>query len=245
MKRTGPLRDRIVLRAMRLSVGLWGQAELVGIDVIGASEGPPLPDPARREGLDAVIAAALDGDGTVDAAACEYPAHELLTHLVTARNLLLHGSNDLAIEQLEPRPARDLRTELHAVVACSDGIWPFFYAVVARDRVQGVFSACVHAGRRRLRRFYVFGLVGADPADETSWTRGAVYALPRDGFRREWGQEWVKGTGSGPSCACSSGRKTFRCEPRWSRPVPGDGFLSIRRRLQAARASSRTARLSA
>ena len=59
MKRSGPLRDRLVLRAMRLSVGLWGQAERVGIDLIGASEGPPLPDPARRKELDAVVTPAL------------------------------------------------------------------------------------------------------------------------------------------------------------------------------------------
>jgi hypothetical protein len=105
--------------------------------------------------------------------------------------LLLHGSNHTNLEVLEPQPARDLDTTLHAVVACDDGIWPMFYAVVARDQVDGVVTACTHLGRsRRRRRFYVFGLFG-DPAARTTWTAGAVYALPRAGFRREWGNEWV------------------------------------------------------
>ena len=89
---------------------------------------------------------------------------------------------------LEPQPARDLDTALLAVVACDDGIWPLFYAVVARDRVDGVVTACTHVGRRR--RFYVFALLG-DAAAPTTWTEGVVYALPRTGFRREWGNEWV------------------------------------------------------
>ena len=29
------------------------------------------------------------------------------------------------------------------------------------------------------------------PTASSSWTGGAVYALPRYGFRREWGNEWV------------------------------------------------------
>jgi hypothetical protein len=193
MKRTGPLRDRVALRASRsLGVAAWRLGERLGVDVAGATEGPRLAtDGARRETFERLIAAARAGDGTVDAAACPYPLHELLTHLVVEHRFLLHGSNHADLELLEPQPARDWATELHAVVACDDGIWPIFYAVVARDRIDGVFSACTHLGRpARLRRFYMFAL-GGDPSASTSWTRGAVYALPRAGFRREWGHEWV------------------------------------------------------
>jgi hypothetical protein len=127
----------------------------------------------------------------VDVAACPYPIHELLTHLVLEHRLLLHGSNHRELEVLEPRPARDGATELDAVVAADDGIWPLFYAVLARDRVAGIFSACTHLGRPpRLRRFYVFA-IAADPASPLTWTPGTMYALPRQGFRREWGNEWV------------------------------------------------------
>jgi hypothetical protein len=92
---------------------------------------------------------------------------------------------------LDPRPAQDYDTELLAVVATDDGIWPIFYAVVAREGIEEVFTACTHLGRgSRLRRFYMFAM-GADPNLPTSWTQGVVYALPRTGFRREWGHEWV------------------------------------------------------
>jgi hypothetical protein len=171
---------------------VWRMGERLGIDVAGATEGPRFTtDPARRKTFDDLIAAARAGDGSVDAAACPYPLHELLTHLVVEHGLLLHGSNDAALEVLEPRPARDWDTELLAVVASDDGIWPIFYAVIARDRVEHVFTACMHLGRPpRVRRFYMFA-IGGDSASPDSWTTGMVYALPRAGFRREWAHEWV------------------------------------------------------
>jgi hypothetical protein len=192
VKRTGPLRERLAVFAMR-SVGLSALrlAERVGVNT-GSTEGPPIAtDPAARPVFDELVAAALAGDGTIAVGSCPYPLHELLTYLVSERNYLLHGSNDPGIEMLEPRPARDLGTELHAVVACDDGIWPLFYAVVTRERIEAMFTNCMHVGRPpRVRRLYMFAIV-ADPAADETWTPGVVYALPRDGFRREWGNEWV------------------------------------------------------
>lgn len=192
MRRTGSLRARMVLGALRMGTVVWRLGERLGIDVVGATEGPPFrPDRAARETFDGLIAAVRAGDGTIDAAECAYPVHELLSHLVVSYGLLLHGSNDTSLEVLEPRPAHDYDTELLAVVACDDGIWPIFYAVIARDRVDDLFTACAHLGRPPdQRRFYAFA-IGEDPTAAATWTRGAVYALPREGFRREWGQEWV------------------------------------------------------
>lgn len=173
-----------------LGIGVWRLGERLGLNVIGATEGPRVTsDEARREAFEQLIAAARTGDGTLDPS--PYPAHELLTYLVDRHGLLLHGSNHTTLEVLEPQPARDLDTSLHAVVACDDGIWPLFYAVVARDRVEGVVTACTHIGRgSHRRRFYLFAVLG-DPAAPATWTDGVVYALPRAGFRREWGNEWV------------------------------------------------------
>jgi hypothetical protein len=173
-------------------IGVWRLGERLGLDLVGATEAPRTPsDATRRETFERLIASARTGDGTVDTAACPYPVHELLTYLVDRHGLLLHGSNRTTLEVLEPQPARDLDTALLAVVACDDGIWPLFYAVVARDRVDGVITACTHVGRGpRRRRFYVFAIRG-DVSLPSSFTNGAVYALARDGFRREWGNEWV------------------------------------------------------
>ena len=44
----------------------------------------------------------------------------------------------------------------------------------------------------------MFRVFGADPHDETTWTSGAVYAVARDGFRREWGNEWLAGNEVAP-----------------------------------------------
>src|SRR5437867_4981128 len=116
---------------------------------------------ARHRMFEGLIAAARASAGRVDTAACPYPIHELLTHLVIEHDLLLHGSNHAALEVVEPSPARDWATKLQAVVACDDGIWPIFYAVVARDRAKGIFTACTHLGRPpRLRRFYMFAIGG-------------------------------------------------------------------------------------
>lgn len=158
----------------------------------GSTEGPPVvTDSAARIAFEELIASAREGDGIIDADGCPYPLHQLLTYLVSERDFLLHGSNDPDLRELEPRPARDLGTELQAVVACDDGIWPLFYAVVNRERVEAMFTNCLHVGRPPgVRRFYMFAIV-ADPAAEETWARGVVYALPRDGFRHEWGNEWV------------------------------------------------------
>ena len=102
---------------MRLGAVAWGLGERFGIDLVGSTEGPPAnADPERRKVFDELIAAAHEGDGTVPVAECPYPAHELLTHLVLQRGLLLHGSNNASLEVLEARPAHDLGTVLEAVV---------------------------------------------------------------------------------------------------------------------------------
>ena len=177
------------------SVGIaaWRLTERLGIDLMGSAQGPPyVVDDERRRTFDALIAAARESaDGTVDVAACPYPVHELLTYLAIERGLLLHGSKDTMLDVLEPRPAHDFGTELLAVVATDDGIWPLFYALLDRESVDGIFTACTHFGRPpRLRRLYVLAIAG-DPGAADTWTDGVVYVLPQKGFRREWGNEWV------------------------------------------------------
>ena len=166
----------------------WRLSERLGIDLVGATEGPALQlDAARRETFDRLVALAGSRNGVADVADCPYPVHEFLAYLAHERGLLLHGSNHRELDVLEPRPARDGASELRAVVASDDGIWPLFYAVLARERVARMFTACLHLGTvPRLRRFYAFAVEG-DPASAGSWTNGTMYALPRGGFTREWG----------------------------------------------------------
>jgi len=194
-RREGPLRERFkvfVLRSVLFNV--WRLA--LGLRVRLGTEGPPYaPTDAQREAMDALVGRARAEGGVIDASATGFPAHELLTHLVVQHGLLLHGSNNTELDVLEPRPSRDFGTQVEVVAAADDGIWPLFYAVVARQRVDGVFTACTHLGRGpRLRRFYLFRIFGADPRQETTWTHGAVYAVQRCEFWREWGNEWLRAT---------------------------------------------------
>jgi hypothetical protein len=194
-RREGPLGERLKVFFMRrVLFNVWRAAERVGIRL--GTEGPAYaPTDARQEEMDALIAHARAHGGVIDAASTAFPAHELLTHLVERHGLLLHGSNHTELDVLETRPAHDFGTQLEVVAATDDGIWPLFYAVIARERVAGVFTACLHLGRRRgLRRFYMFRVFGADPHEDATWTHGVVYAVPRDEFWREWGNEWLRST---------------------------------------------------
>ena len=219
-----------------LGIGVWRLGERLGIDLIGATEGPRVEgDTARTETFERLIAAARAGDGTVAARGCPYPLHELLTYLVDRHGLLLHGSNHTTLEALEPQPARDLDTALLAVVACDDGIWPIFYAVVARDRVDGVVTACTHIGRgSRRRRFYLFAVVGA-PATGSTFADGVIYALPRAGFRREWGNEWVSPDAVRPQLRIHVRPADFPLLDTVVGLSPPLGFRGVLRQLRAAK----------
>jgi hypothetical protein len=238
VQRTGPLSDRVKLAVQRrLMVGAWRMGERLGIDLAGATEGASyVPDAERGGVFDELIDAAVAGDGTLDGTSCPYPVHELLTHLVVERGWLLHGSNDVDLEALEARAARDYRTELLSVVACDDGIWPIFYAVLARrDGVANVFTACMHLGSpRRLRRFYMFVVFDADPRASDTWTRGAVYAFSRSGFRREWGNEWVSPGPVQPLVRVLVGPEDFPLRDVVL-AATADDVGSINRRLRAAK----------
>ena len=110
------------------------------------------------------------------------------------------------------------------MVATDDGVWPLFYAVIDRERVESVFTACVHVGSRRL---YLFAS-GGEPA----WTRGAVYAVPRDGFRREWGREWVSAGPVEPVLRVLVGPEDF---PLREHVLAVDDFSGLSKRFREAK----------
>jgi hypothetical protein len=241
VRREGPLLQRVGLRAVRsLGIGTWRLAERIGVDLFGATELPSIPaDAARQEVFDELIADARARDGVVDVAACPYPLHELLTHLVVEHRLLLHGSNHRELEVLEPRPARDGATTLRAVVASDDAVWPLFYAVLDRERVPRIFSACTHLGRQpRARRFYLFAIEGS-PTAAASWTAGTMYALRRDGFRREWGNEWVSAGAVRPELRVPVEPGDFPLREAVVGLANADEFRHVIRHLRAAKRDPR------
>jgi hypothetical protein len=129
----------------------------------------------HAETFDALLAR-TPPSGTVDYDLPQ-PKWWFLQHLVRS-GYLLHGSNERAIEEFEPRPNFDAHNTNHvdAVFASDDAVWPLFFAVIKRP--QSLINWCEHIpGASR----YLFS-IGSDPRDAASWTTGAVYVLPCETF---------------------------------------------------------------
>ena len=167
----------------------------VGVNLLDMVEGPPLVvDAARAAAYDDLLRDAVRGGGRIEYG-LPHPRHEFLSYVIRRHGLLAHGSNLHDIEEFEPRPANEAGAIQLGVHAASDGIWPLYFATVARGRGRLVqANGCVHTGSGdRTRRWYFFA-ISTDPDDPASWTDGTVYLLPSGTFRRHRGQEWLSET---------------------------------------------------
>jgi len=135
----------------------------------------PFPDVSSYErAFDALV------DATPTGAEVEYtagaPRWWLLHHLIR-RGFLLHGSNNTAIDEFEPRGNFDAHNVRHVegVFASDDAIWPIYFATADRTAGRrGLINWCEHVGNGAR---YLFALEG-----EPSWVDGMVYALPSATF---------------------------------------------------------------
>jgi hypothetical protein len=133
---------------------------------------------ADRAAFDALLARTPPG-GVVDYDLAQ-PRWWFLHHVVE-RGFVLHGSNEPEIEEFRTRQTFDAYDRpIDAVFASDDAIWPLYFAVANRERLDaGYINWCLHTrGEAR----YLFSL-GADPRAEETWTSGTIYVLPRDTFR--------------------------------------------------------------
>jgi hypothetical protein len=151
----------------------------------------PETDEGRTQAFEAVYAASVaPATGEAIAYDLPYPKHELLRYLCDEHELLVHGSNDSAIEEFAV--ARQSLGPLQGgsdsgVSACADGIWAIAYAILDRSRGRGAFHNSViplgaHAGAPRLYHFSVPREALA--LDPPPWTEGTVYLLPKATFSR-------------------------------------------------------------
>lgn len=135
----------------------------------------PFPDISRHEeAFDAVIDATPNG-GLVDYR-LEVPRWWFLHHLIR-RGFVLHGSNNTAIAEFEPRGNFDAHNVRHVegVFASDDAIWPIYFATADRRiEPRGLINWCEHAGNGAR---YLFALEG-----EPTWIDGMIYALPIETF---------------------------------------------------------------
>ncbi|MCY9531692.1 MULTISPECIES: hypothetical protein [Paenibacillus] len=125
---------------------------------------------------------ALDGDGIVRLAP-SLSKERFVRYIVTAENVLVHGSNHQEINELLTKQQtlyNGIMTE--AVFATSDGIWAMFYAVLDRAKLKINFrNGCVISLRNK--RFYFFSLT-RETFEDTNypWRSGTIYLLSKDTF---------------------------------------------------------------
>ncbi len=137
----------------------------------------PLLSDEDRAAFDELLARTPEG-GVVDYDLPQ-PKWWFLHHHIQ-RGYLVHGSNEPAIAEFRTRANLDAHQQpIEAVFASDDAIWPLYFAVVNRPVAQSYINWCEHVGAASR---YIFS-IGSDPRDESSWTTGTIYLLPRATFR--------------------------------------------------------------
>ena len=124
-----------------------------------------------------------------------FPKWQFLSHLCQTKNLVLHGSQNLEIEQIEPRQANDKRafSDQFAIYATTDGIWVLYFAILDRKKYpeMTLFNSCLQA-RISPDQFseplYFFSITHSVLL-QNPWCTGAVYILPRQPFIQEAAQQ--------------------------------------------------------
>jgi hypothetical protein len=124
-----------------------------------------------------------------------YPKWEYISYLCETRELVLHGSQNLSIDIIEPQQAIDIRafSNQGAIYATTDGIWVIYFAI--HDRKQyaemSLFNSClrVRVAPDQLSEPLYFFSITQSVLLQKPWCEGAIYILPRQDFVQEAPQQ--------------------------------------------------------
>ncbi len=127
--------------------------------------------------------------------ALPFPKWQFLSYLCETKNLVLHGSQNLEIGQVEPRRANDKKAFSNqvAIYATTDGIFVLYFAILNRRKhpEMTLFNSCFQA-RISLDQFseplYFFSITQS-VLIQKPWCTGAIYILPRQSFIQESTQQ--------------------------------------------------------
>ncbi len=116
----------------------------------------------------------------------DVPKVDFFRWLVEKKEVLLHGSNNQEITELEPRQANCASKEFgnqSAVYAVSDSVLPIFYAIKDREKFRGTAKSGFYEseGDTKSARQYEFAISKGLLKDEP-WSNGAVYIVPKHLF---------------------------------------------------------------
>lgn len=124
-----------------------------------------------------------------------FPKWQFLSHICESKELVLHGSQDLEIEVVEPRQANDIKTFSNqtAIYATTDGIWVLYFAILDRKKFpeMTLFNSCLQArtSPEQLSEPLYFFSITHSVLLQKPWCTGAIYILPRQSFTQESAQQ--------------------------------------------------------
>lgn len=124
-----------------------------------------------------------------------FPKWQFLSYLCETRNLILHGSQNLEIEQVEPKQANDKRaySNQFAIYATTDGIWVMYFAILDRKKYPELtlFNSCLQAriSPNQLSEPLYFFSITQSVLTQKPWCTGVIYILPRECFSQEASQQ--------------------------------------------------------
>lgn len=114
-----------------------------------------------------------------------YPKRDFLAYVAAERPVVLHGSNDPAIDALEPREGTDWRgDDTTAVFGTRDPLLAIFFAILDRAAYAGPIrngGFLVETPTGAVSRRYYFSLA-LERLETYPFTGGTVYLLPADAF---------------------------------------------------------------
>lgn len=119
-----------------------------------------------------------------------YPKWQFLSYLCETRALVLHGSQNAEITEVEPRQALDVRdfSKQLAIYATTDGIWVEYFAIIDRQNFGvSLFNSCLQAriSPDQLSEPFYFFSITQSALVQNPWRTGVVYILPREEFQQE------------------------------------------------------------
>lgn len=124
-----------------------------------------------------------------------YPKWQYLSWLCATKELVLHGSQNLEIDEVKPRQALDIKafSNQSAIYATTDGIWVLYFAIIDRKGFKGLslFNSCVQIrmAENQWSDPYYFFSVSHFARVQNPWCDGMVYILPRQTFEQEAHQQ--------------------------------------------------------
>ncbi len=124
-----------------------------------------------------------------------YPRWPYLSYLCDTKDVVLHGTQNAQILQVEPRHARDTKafSNQEAIYATTDGIWGIFYAILDRQKYpqMTLFNSCLRARVPAgvfSEPIYFFSITH-EVLLQKPWCEGMVYIVPRQSFVQEAPQQ--------------------------------------------------------